>query len=188
MGKYADRNLYEGEYIVEKAPRDVWGLIGWWTLGILCFWALFIPTIIAIKKTIIFTHTEIVVTNRRLICKQGVFHTRSKDIPLLKIQGVYVDIGFWGRIFNVGTIFIDTEYGTIRWRIQDADEFKTTIIGEIDQFERERLASQSIWTAQALLEGMRANQHVGAARPSQVRRKPDSVGVADPYAGYTRKY
>ncbi len=188
MGKYAERNLYEGEYIVEKAPRDVWGLVGWWILGIVCFWVLFIPTIIAIKETIIFTHTEIVLTNRRLICKQGVFRTRSKDIPLLKIQGVYVDIGFWGRIFNVGTIHIDTEYGTIRCKIQDADDFKTTIVGEIDHFERERLSSQSEWTAQALLQGMRSMNMGVSSGASRVRRSPNSIGSSDPYAGYERKY
>ena len=192
MGRYAERNLYEGEYVVEKAPRDVWGLVGYWTLGILFCWLLFIPTIIAIKETIIFTHTEIVLTNRRLICKQGVFHTKSKDVPLLKIQGVYVDIGFWGRIFNVGTIYIDTEYGTIKWKIQDADEFKTTIVGAIDQFERERLSSQSMWTAQALLDGFRAmNPHPAgrvSGRVPQNRRKPNSIGTTDPYAGYERRY
>lgn len=186
MSSYAERHLYEGEYIVEKASRDIWGLVGWWVLGILGCWLLLIPTIIAIKNTIIFVNMEIVLTNRRLITKQGVFRTRSKDIPLLKIQGVYVDIGFWGRIFNVGTIYIDTEYGEIRWRIQDADDFKTTIIGEIDQFERERLISQSTWTAQAMLEGMRS---MNAGRMAGAnRRKPDSIGERDPYAGYVRRY
>lgn len=188
MGRYAEHNLYENEYIVEKAPRDVWGLVGAWIFGVTCFWMLFIPLIVAIKKTVIFTHTEIVLTNRRLICKSGVFHTKSKDVPLLKIQGVYVDISFWGRIFNVGTIYIDTEYGTIKWKIQDADEFKTTIIGQIDQFERERLSSQSIWTAQALLDGMRMMGGVPGARSGQMRRKPGSVGMNDPYAGYERRY
>ena len=133
MAKYAERNLYEGEYIVEKASRDIWGLFGRWVMGVLFCWLLFIPTIIAIKETIIFTHTEIVLTNRRLVYKQGVFHTKSKDVPLLKIQGVYVDIGFWGRVFNVGTLYIDTEYGTIKLKLQDADEFKTTVIGRLHQ-------------------------------------------------------
>lgn len=195
MAKYAERNLYEGEYIVEKAARDIWGLFGRWVMGVLFCWLLFIPTIIAIKETIIFTHTEIVLTNRRLVYKQGVFHTKSKDVPLLKIQGVYVDIGFWGRVFNVGTLYIDTEYGTIKLKLQDADEFKTTVIGAIDQFERERLSSQSMWTAQALLDGMRMMQnarpmggnHIGGRVP-QNRRKPNSLGTTDPYAGYERRY
>jgi len=185
MAKYAERHLYENEYIVEEAPRDVWGLVGWWCFGISCFWMLLIPLALAIKKSIIFSRTEIVLTNRRLICKQGVFHTQSKDIPLLKIQGVYVDVGFWGKIFNVGTTYIDTEYGTIKMRLQDADEFKTAVISQIDMFERERLSSQSIWTAQALLQGAKDVPFMD--RQSARRTGGSNLGGVDPYAGYERR-
>ena len=189
MKRYAEKNLYEGEYIVEKASRNKWGLVGAWIFGILCFWMLFVPTALAIKKTIIYTHTEIVLTNRRLICKQGVFHVRSKDIPLLKIQGVYVDAGFWGRFFNVGTIYIDSEYGTIRWKIHDADDFKTSVVGEMDQFERERLSSQSAWMANALADEINTSNAPRVARP---RRRADTSSASaqtnDPWAGYVRRY
>ena len=180
MAKYAERHLYENEYIVEEAPRDVWGLVGWWCFGISCFWMLLIPLALAIRQSIVFSHTEIVLTNRRLICKRGVFHTQSKDIPLLKIQGVYVDVGFWGQIFNVGTAYIDTEYGTIKVRLQDADEFKTAIISQIDMFERERLSSQSMWTAQALLEGTKGTPLAGG-------RNARKAGGATAYAGKERR-
>ena len=35
MGRYVEKHLYENELIVEKARRDNWGLIGWWTLTVL---------------------------------------------------------------------------------------------------------------------------------------------------------
>ena len=218
MGKYAERNLYENEWVVEKAPRDIWGLVGWWTLSVLSLallvgtsilsWKmlglggliiiilaaclLLLPLIKAICETVIFTHTEIVLTNRRLICKQGVFHTVSKDVPLLEIQSVYVDVSFWGRIFNVGKMFIKISHGhPIKFKLQDADDFKTTILGQIDQFELDRLANQSNWTAQALLRGSRGYNPY-AAYMGNVRVKPkkkkkeEAPKKKDPYAGYGR--
>lgn len=215
MGKYAERNLYENEWVVEKAPRDIWGLVGWWSLSVLSLvllvvisilaWKmlgvagliiiilaaclLLLPLIKAICETVIFTHTEIVLTNRRLICKQGVFHTVSKDVPLLEIQSVYVDVSFWGRIFNVGKMFIKISHGRpIKFKLQDADDFKTTIIGQIDQFELDRLANQSNWTAQALLRGSRGYNpyaaYMGNIKPKKKKKTAEAPKKKDPYAGY----
>ena len=119
MGRYAEQNLYEGEYIVEKAPRDVWSLVGKWLIGILlCF--LIAPLVWAIVETVIFTNTELVLTNRRLIFKRGVLNVKAKDIPLPKVKGVSVEVTFWGRIFNWCVIYIDTEYGTMKYKIHVA--------------------------------------------------------------------
>ena len=157
MGKYAEQYLYEGEYIVEKAPRDAWDLAWKWVIGILFCW-LIAPLIWAIVETVIFKNTELVLTNRRLIFKRGVINVKAKDIPLPKVKGVSVEVTFWGRVFNWGVVYIDTEYGTMKYRIQDAEDFKTTVVGQLDQFERDRMAEQSVWMAQALLRGMRSNQ------------------------------
>ena len=164
MGSYVEHSLYEGEWVVEKAPRNVWGLVGHWILGILFFF-LIVPLIVAIKETVVFRHTELVLTNRRLIFKRGVFHIKTKDIPLPKVKGASVETRFWGRIFNVSTIYIDTEYGTMKYKIQDAEDFRTTVIGQIDQFERDRLADQSAWMAQALLSGMKDMVNAPARNP-----------------------
>ncbi|MBE5739332.1 MAG: PH domain-containing protein [Clostridiales bacterium] len=202
MGRYVEHSLYEGEWVVEKAPRDVWGLVGYWILGILFFF-LIVPLIVAIKETVIYTHTELVLTNRRLIFKRGVWHTKTKDIPLPKVKGVSVETKFWGRIFNVSTIYIDTEYGTMKYKIQDAEDFRTTIIGQIDQFERDRLADQSAWMAQALLRGMKnlPNSPLNPPRYGQGYGAPaygsnsyngngngngNGQQPVDPYGGYGR--
>ncbi len=219
MSSYAERNLYENEWVVEKAPRDIWGLVGWWTLSVLALamlavvsvlslnilqtmgiviialaaCLLLLPLIKAICETVVYAHTEIVLTNRRLICKQGVFHTVSKDVPLLEIQSVYVDVSFWGRLFNVGKMYIKVSHGhPIKFKLQDADDFKTTIIGQIDQFELDRLANQSTWTAQALLRGSRGYNpyaaYMGNIKPKQpkakTQKKKNTEKKNDPYAGY----
>ena len=180
MGKYVEKHLYDNEWIVEKAKRDKWGLIGRWSLtvfvlaaclvavifalktGSLYLWiaagvvgvVFLFPFISAIKATIIFNYTELMLTNKRIVRKSGVFHTKAFDVPLSKILNVYVETTFWGRVFNTNVIRITTAIGIIIDRLADADEFKNTILGQIDQFEEERLARQATWTAQA----MNANQ------------------------------
>ena len=151
MGRYVEKYLYENELIVEKARRDKWGLVGWWTFGVLCFWMLLIPLILAIKHTVIFTHTELVITNKRIIRKSGVFRTTAFDAPLDKILNVYVLTTFWGKVFNSNRIFIATEHGVIVEKLADADDFKGVVLGQIDHFQEARLALQASWTAQAMI-------------------------------------
>ncbi len=167
MSNYVENNLYENEWIVESARRDKWGLIGWWIFGVLCFWLLLIPTILAIKHTIVYCHTELTLTNKRIVYKSGVFHTRAFDAPLDKIYNVYLDAGFWGRIFNSRKIRIDTASGVLVEKIADGEEFKSLILGQIDQFHEARLALQASWTGYATASAI-APQH--QAKPKAKRR------------------
>ncbi|MBO5240934.1 MAG: PH domain-containing protein [Clostridia bacterium] len=169
MGNYVEKNLYENELIVEKARRDKWGLIGTWIFGILFCWLLLIPLIIAIKETVVFTRTELVLTNKRIVRKSGVFHTKAFDAPLSKILNVYVETTFWGKVFNTNKIRITTALGVIVDRIQNADDFKSTILGQIDQFEEARLARQAAWTAQAMASHTNA-QSKTVSEPAKKKR------------------
>ena len=156
MGRYVERKLYENELVVEKAKRDFWGLVGAWILGILFCWLLLIPTIRAIIKTVVFSHTELVLTNRRIVRKSGVFHTKAVDVPLDKVLDVAVSTTFWGRVFNTNRIRITTAQFIIIEKICNADDFKSTILNQVDKFEEERYARQAArqarWTAQAMSE------------------------------------
>ncbi|MBQ8323358.1 MAG: PH domain-containing protein [Clostridia bacterium] len=150
MGRYVEKNLYENELIVEKARRDRWGLVGWWTFGILCCWMLLIPFFLAIWKTVVYTHTELVLTNKRVVYKFGVFNTQAFDAPLDKIVNVHVKTTFWGRIFNTNKIRIAALNGSVVERIENADDFKSTILGQIDHYQEARAALQASWTARAI--------------------------------------
>ncbi|MBQ8290958.1 MAG: PH domain-containing protein [Clostridia bacterium] len=153
MAKYIENNLYENELIVEKAKRSGWELLGRWVFGILFCWLLLIPLIIAIKETVVFTHTELAITNKRIVRKSGVFNTKAFDAPINKILNVYVVTTFWGRVFNTNIIRITTAYGVIVDRIRDANEFKNKILSQMDDFDESRLARQAGWTAQAIAGG-----------------------------------
>lgn len=180
MAKYVERNLYENEVVVEKADRDAWGLIGWWILGVLFCWVLFIPLINAIVKTVKYTHTELVLTNKRIIRKTGVFRKKVFDAPLRKIQGVYVIAGFWGRIFNVASIRIITMNGIIIDNIADADDFKCTILGQLDMFESDSLSRQAEWTATAM---HRLNKQDARMKAQQEARRAN-MGYPEMPQGY----
>ena len=166
MANYVEKNLYENELIVEKARRDKWGLVGAWIFGILFCWLLLIPLFAAIKKTVEFRNTELVLTNKRIVRKSGVFRTKAFDAPLSKILNVYVETTFWGKVFNTNKIRITTALGVIVDKIQNADDFKSTVLGQIDQFEEARLARQAAWTAQAM-----ANHASSQAKTGEPARK-----------------
>lgn len=165
MASYVERNLYQNELIVDKARRDSWGLFGRWVFGILFCWLLLIPLISAIKETVTFTRTELVLTNKRIVRKSGVFHTKAFDAPLDKILNVYVETTFWGNVFNTNKIWISTERGVIIERIKNADDFKSRILGQIDQFEEARLALQASWTAEAMA------RHMDARNPRPAKKR-----------------
>ena len=168
MSRYVERNLYENELIVESARRQRWGLLGWWIFGVLCFWMLLIPTIIAIAKTIIYNHTELTLTNKRLVYKTGVFRIRAFDAPLDKIYNAYLDAGFWGRIFNCKKIRIATATCVIEERLANGEEFKNLILGQIDHFHEARLALQASWTGYAT-----ANAFVNQEMVAPKKRRGD---------------
>lgn len=48
--------------------------------------------------------TKFVITNKRIIIKSGIISRNISDIALSKCEGVSFRQGFWGRLFNWGTL------------------------------------------------------------------------------------
>ncbi len=215
MGNYVEKHLYENELIVEKAQRDSWGLIGAWVLTLVfalvaaaaafiaikqfvsfttvllvvaaIFAVIFIISLIScIYKTIIFTRTELVLTNKRIVYKRGVFSRKSFDTPLNKLQDVRVETTFWGNVFNTNQIYISTLAGSlIVERIKNAEEFKSIILGQINQFEEDRLARQAQWTAQAMAKNTPAQTSQQTNENSKQSAKEQKKAKKDfDYYGY----
>ena len=106
MASYIDRSLGDGETVIARAQfhwvytaTAVLALIflGWLLIGLWIFFAMMIR-----KWT-----TEIGVTSHRFVEKSGLFTLRSNEIALPNIEGVKVEQGFVGRIFNFGTVRIE---------------------------------------------------------------------------------
>ena len=143
MGRYVEKNLYNGELIVEQAKLNRWPLFGKWVFGILFCWVLLIPLVIAIVETCKYVHKELAVTNKRVICKVGIFKRFMLEVPLDKIYQVEVKTTFWGNVFNVNKIRISTDDGYIPARpvlIHDVLQFKNAVLEQVEEYEESRLA------------------------------------------------
>ncbi len=115
MGSYADNNLIKDEVVVYETQYH-WKIF--FTLQGL--FTLFIAP--ALKRW----SDEFVVTNKRIICKTGIFSRRTLEMNLNKIETVNVDQSIFGRMFGYGTITIIGTGGTREafTNISNAVEFR----------------------------------------------------------------
>ena len=151
MGKYVENNLGKNETIVKKANLTPLFLVGAWIKGILFCWLLLIPFFKAIGATIQFCNTELAITNKRVVGKVGVANTKALDAPLNKVQNVSVAQPLLGKIFNYGTVQIDTAAGKFLFPgIAAPDAFKGMLMGQIDQYEEDRVKQQAAEMANAM--------------------------------------
>jgi hypothetical protein len=51
--------------------------------------------------------SEFAVTNKRVVVKVGLVRRRSTEILLRQVEGITVDQGLFGRIFDYGTIVVE---------------------------------------------------------------------------------
>ncbi len=151
MGKYVENNLGKNETIVKMADKNPLFLVWAWVKGVLFFWLLLIPTFKAIIETVKFSAIELAITNKRIVGKVGVANTNSLDAPLNKIQNVSVEQKLFGKIFNYGTVRIDTAAGKYVFGcIKNADAFKNAIMAQVDQYEEDRVKQQAAEMAKAM--------------------------------------
>lgn len=151
MSNYVESNLNRGETIVKQAKMSPISLVVSWIGGVVFFWLLFIPTIKAVINTISFFMTELTITNKRVVGKVGIINTKSMDASLNKIQNVSASNGLFGKIFNYGTVHISTASGDFIFKnISSPDEFKGTLMSQIDIFEEERIQTQATQMANAI--------------------------------------
>jgi uncharacterized membrane protein YdbT with pleckstrin-like domain len=101
MGNYVNNNLIRDEHVVYETKYH-WKIFFTLT-GLL---TLFIAP--ALKRW----SDEFVVTNKRLICKTGLFSRKTLEMNLNKIETVNVDQSIFGRLLGYGTITIIGTGGT----------------------------------------------------------------------------
>ena len=127
---YVDKNLMDGEQVFYRARRHwtvfggaifflcaglvlfigvrVWGQPEW--AGNVSIVALALGILMALIKTIPAwidrATSEFAVTNKRVIIKVGWVRRRSLETLLTKVEGIEVNQGMGGRVFDYGTIII----------------------------------------------------------------------------------
>lgn len=142
MSKYVENNLQKGETIVKKAKITM--LFAFMHITNI----LIIPLIVRLVKV---KNIALAFTNKRIVGKVGVIKTQALDAPLNKIQNCSVKQGLGGKIFNYGTIRVDTAAGKFEFvGVKDANGFKNALMAQTDKFEEDRMQQQASQMAQAM--------------------------------------
>jgi uncharacterized membrane protein YdbT with pleckstrin-like domain len=101
MGSYVDNHLIRDESVVLETNYHWIIFISWFGL----FTLLLGPAIVRWSS-------EFVITNRRIIIKQGLISRKTFEMNLSKIESVNVDQSIFGRMFGYGSITIIGTGGT----------------------------------------------------------------------------
>ena len=104
---YVEKNvLNHDESILKKFKLHPLKLILAWIWGVLGCWLILIPTLKAIKLSIYYMTSELVITREKIIEKHGLISFHCDEMPLEKIENITVNSSFWGRIFGYGDVII----------------------------------------------------------------------------------
>ena len=68
--------------------------------------ALPLPALFLLAPTLAFASSELVITDRRVLIKTGIIRRQTLEMFISKIESVGVDQGFFGRMFDYGTVMI----------------------------------------------------------------------------------
>jgi len=123
---YIDENLMSGEQVVYRTKLHWIVFLGPIIFVILAFiffasgkeiapvGSLFflIAIVWAVSAFISFKTSEFGITNKRVLIKVGFIRRNSLETLLKKVEGIQVNQGILGRIFNYGTILIKGTGGT----------------------------------------------------------------------------
>lgn len=97
------------------------------------------PLAYLLGKIAIRNAKEYVVTDHRVVKQDGLFSKSSFDASLDKINNVFHEQSFWGRIFKFGTVGLETasEQGTTIFdHIPDPVQFKNSIVRQRETYRR----------------------------------------------------
>jgi membrane protein YdbS with pleckstrin-like domain len=111
------------------APQIVKGFL--WLVAAVLVYAAF-------RGYFLFFSTELGFSDKRLIGKVGLIRVRSLLTPLNKINNVSGYSGFFGRIFNYGSVQVYSSSGQFVYDyIVGHDDFITRLMDQIDAYEKE---------------------------------------------------
>jgi uncharacterized membrane protein YdbT with pleckstrin-like domain len=113
MGAYVDGNLLPGEQLIAEAELHwaifvgpvlllLFGLLTGPAKGII----ITLAVIWGIFRFLVYSTTELAITNKRVIAKTGIIRRNSVEISNSKVEGITYHQGIIGRIFGYGSILV----------------------------------------------------------------------------------
>lgn len=106
MGSYIDDVLINDERVMYRARISKWSLWPLILLGALLLVAFGIGLLFWLWAWIVYSTTELAITNKRVIAKTGLIQRRTIEMFLEKIESIQVDQSVLGRVFNFGSVVI----------------------------------------------------------------------------------
>ena len=95
--------------------------------------------------------TKLEITNKHIRGKIGLVNTNELDSPLNKINSVQVLQGFFGKMFNYGTIVITTASSVFEFGyITNPNEFKNILNNQIEAYDENKMDMQAKKIADAM--------------------------------------
>ena len=146
---YVTDNLRPGERLILEAK-----IVAWPPVVFSLFWSwmlVFIPSFILLLRLI---KTELGITNKRVLVKAGVLSTITKEATLDKVQNVSFNQSLFGKIFNYGTVSIQTAASSGREGlrgIKAPKNVRETLLEQMEAFRVDQLREQ----AEAIASSMR---------------------------------
>ena len=106
MSSYVEDALVGDEKVVHQGKISLWSVWHLLVFGLLLLPAFGIGLILWVVAYIRIKSTEIAVTTKRLIVKNGFISRSTIEININKVESIQVDQGMVGRILNYGTLVI----------------------------------------------------------------------------------
>ena len=141
---YTKRNLLHNEEVRYKASLH-WIIfvpaILWTTLGVVLgdtefTWIIVIIALVSFVRALLRRlGSEFMLTNKRVVLRQGIISRKTVEIILAKCEGVSVDQSILGRILGFGTLVVTTGGATSRCDfVKSPVTFRNRVNAEIDAF------------------------------------------------------
>jgi len=70
------------------------------------WFALPLPVFLMLAPTLAYVSSELVITNIRVLIKTGIIRRQTLEMFIAKAESIAIDQGFFGRIFDYGTVII----------------------------------------------------------------------------------
>lgn len=106
MSSYVDAVLINDERVMYRARISKWSLWPHILFGTLLLPAFGAGLLLWLWAWVVFTTTELAITNKRVIAKTGLIQRRTIEMFLEKIESIQVDQGVFGRLLDFGSVII----------------------------------------------------------------------------------
>lgn len=106
MSSYVNSVLAKNERVLYHGRVSLWSLSPSIVLGVLLLPAFFIGLLFLAAAAIRYMSTEMAVTNKRVIAKQGLISRTTIELSLARIESIQVDQSILGRICDFGSIVV----------------------------------------------------------------------------------